>query len=311
MTKISENSQIIIALRIDVDFEVGLRKGVPRILDVLEKNFSKSSFFITMGPDSFGKNKKRINNKQYIKRIKNMNPLKIIFDFGFFYVIKNLLGFTRNVPAGKYGILKKIMMQNHDLGIHGFDHFWWAENVYNAGIDELLQDYSAARNKFEEITGKQPFFTGSPNWRTTHEFLEFLDKIGYKYLAEARGTEPCMVLKEDKVQTYNTIQIPITIPCLHEISDYLNSSRNNDIFDEFFNHLKPGINVWCIHDYYEGILKRNLFESIIGEISSRGIKIIRLSDVPDYYITSEIRKAELCVRELPGGRGGVSWLQIV
>ena len=310
MRKNNDTKQIIVALRVDVDFEVGLRKGVPRILDILEKNFSKSSFFITMGPDSFGKNKKRINSKQYIKRIKNMNPFKIFYYFGFFYVIKNLLGFSINVTTGNHGVLNKVMMQNHDLGIHGFDHFWWAENVYNAEIKELLHDYSTAVNKFEELTGKQPLFTGSPNWRTTHDFLEFLDKVGYKYLAEARGTEPCLVLKKDRVQTYNTIQIPITIPCLHEISDYLNSSQDNDIFAEFFDNLKPGVNVWCIHDYYEGLLKRKLFESIIDEISSRGIKIIPLSDVPSYYSPDQFKKAELSVRQLPGGRGEISWLEI-
>jgi undecaprenyl phosphate-alpha-L-ara4FN deformylase len=311
VTEISKTNQMVIALRVDVDFEVGLRKGVPRILKILEQNFSKSSFFITMGPDSFGKNKKRVKNKQYIKRIKNMNPLKILYYFGFFYVLRNLMGFSGNVPTRNLAILNKIMSQKHDLGIHGFDHFWWSENVYDAELESLIGDFSKAVNKFQELTGERPLYTGSPNWRTTHEFLEYLDKIGFEYLAEARGTEPCIVLKKGEYQTYNTIQIPITVPCLHEISDYLNSSRNRDIFNEFFNNLKPGINVWCIHDYYEGVLKKNLFESIIREIRSKGVQVIPLSEVLSYYRADEIKTAQLSKRKLPGGRGEISWLEIV
>ena len=118
-------------------------------------------------------------------------------------------------------------------------------------------------------------------------------------------------LKKGEYQTYNTIQIPITVPCLHEISDYLNSSRNRDIFNEFFNNLKPGINVWCIHDYYEGVLKKNLFESIIREIRSKGVQVIPLSEVLSYYRADEIKTAQLSKRKLPGGRGEISWLEIV
>ena len=56
-----------IALRIDVDTSMGLKKGVPRLLDILKKHRIAATFFIVMGPDSMGRHVSRFKKKGYLK----------------------------------------------------------------------------------------------------------------------------------------------------------------------------------------------------------------------------------------------------
>jgi undecaprenyl phosphate-alpha-L-ara4FN deformylase len=310
MRVVNDKLPIVIALRVDVDFEVGLRIGVPKIMNLLKKNSYDATFFINMGMDSFGKNTTRIRSSSYIKRIKNMNPIDILLKFGFIYVIKNILGIRKSVPRNNVNILNTVVAQEFELCLHGYDHFWWAENVFNSPDTKLIEDYKLGLNEFKKLLSMEPSSTGSPNWRTTHNFLDFLDNSNYHYLSETRGTNPCFVLKPDGVQIYKKIQIPITLPCLHEISDYLNTSNESKIINEFLSHLTSGLNVWCVHDYYEGVLRSSLFEKILIEIKRRDIPIIAMRDAFEQINVNSLQKARLIQKSLPGGRGKISWLEL-
>lgn len=301
-------SSSTIALRIDVDFEVGLRKGVPKILSLLETMRYGGSFFVTMGPDSFGRNKSRISQKGYIKRMKNMNPVKIFFFFGPIYVVKNLIGISKAVPDQNIHALKRIVQDGHDIGIHGYDHFWWSENVYRAKLSDLITDFNLAREKFKSLLGFYPKITGSPNWRTTNEFIKYLDKFDLNFFSEGRSSIPVTKLESTFDSDYSKHHISITLPCLHEISDYKDTSNDEVIFNEFFSQIKDGLNVWCIHDYYEGLIKFKLFKKILIECSNRNINVIPLSKI--YFREEEIKNSKLEKIRLAGGRGEISWLSI-
>ena len=297
----------VIALRIDVDFGIGLKKGVPEILSLLSKKNFHGSFFVAMGPDSFGKNKYRLHNKGYKRRLKNMNPLKIFTSFGPLYVLSRLFGVTRDVPSHGISLLKEIVQKNHDLGIHGYDHFWWAENVYTANLQDLKNDLEKAITAFVGLLGFKPSFTGSPNWRTTEDYLRHLEEFNFDFISEARAEKISAIVDKEKLTNYRTPHIPITLPCLHEIADYKDTSNEDIILNEFMLSIKSGLNVWCIHDYYEGILKRSLFERILNELSYRAIDVIKLSDID--ITNRRIGKSFLTTRQLPGGRGEISWLE--
>ena len=40
-----------LAIRVDVDTRVGLREGVPRLLDLFRRYSVHASFFVSFGPD--------------------------------------------------------------------------------------------------------------------------------------------------------------------------------------------------------------------------------------------------------------------
>ena len=58
----------IVGLRVDVDFEIGLTKGVPYLLKVLEEEDINATFYITFGPDGFKHHRNRINTPGYLKK---------------------------------------------------------------------------------------------------------------------------------------------------------------------------------------------------------------------------------------------------
>lgn len=67
----------IVAIRVDVDTSVGLKKGVPKLLEIFSRYDVPATFFVVMGPDTMGKHAKRFKKKNYFKRIRKVNPFKL------------------------------------------------------------------------------------------------------------------------------------------------------------------------------------------------------------------------------------------
>ena len=44
----------VLALKVDVDTEIGLRDGAPRLLELFERLGVRASWYVTMGPDRTG-----------------------------------------------------------------------------------------------------------------------------------------------------------------------------------------------------------------------------------------------------------------
>jgi len=88
-----------IGIRADIDFEIGITKGVPYLLDFFRQHDITASFFVTIGPDGFKHNKTRLKSSGYVKRVLSFNPFKIVSRFGFSYVVRQLLGLSGNVGA--------------------------------------------------------------------------------------------------------------------------------------------------------------------------------------------------------------------
>jgi hypothetical protein len=65
-------------------------------------------------------------------------------------------------------------------------------------------------------------------------------------------------------------------------------------------------NLWCIHDYYEGMLQRRLFVNVISRLADEGFAIKPLSSA--YASTEEFGplESELDLVHVPGGSGFVS-----
>ena len=109
-----------LAIRVDVDTQIGLREGVPRLLDLFSRYKLTASFFITFGPDHSGRALKRLLKPGFLLKMWRTNPLRL-------YGLRTILSGTLlpSVPVGEGSpeILKSITAEGHELGIHGYDQF--------------------------------------------------------------------------------------------------------------------------------------------------------------------------------------------
>jgi len=293
-----------IAIRCGVDFGIGLSRGVPFLLDLFDEKKVSATFFVTMGPDGFGKNIERAKEVGYWSRIKRMKFSSMLKGFGPKYICKQLFGIGGHVGADNPFVLKEIVNRGHELGIHGWDHFWWAENVWSSPLEQLLNDTLSAVNYFESYLSFRPKSSAAPNWRTSIEYLSAIDSFGFSYLADTRGKFPYFPSIEGKQA--RTLQVPFNLPCLHEIPGYLKGKSDDEIIEEFLKHLDSEFNIWCIHDYYEGILKRELFTQIIDKLEDMGYRLVTIQTLIESIDPKSFKISQIEKRVLPGGRGYVS-----
>jgi undecaprenyl phosphate-alpha-L-ara4FN deformylase len=226
-------------------------------------------------------------------------------NFGPHYAASILSGrFNESVGADHPRLLKAIKQAGHEIGLHGYDHFWWAENIWDASEERVRMDMERAIGVFRHTAGFEPSAWASPNWRCSVSSIKFVDDHPFAYGADCRGTEAFF----PKIDGYigRKIQIPITLPCLHEIRNYMSSADPKHIMKEFISRLKNGLNVWCIHDYYEGVLERKLFSGLIERLKSDGWTFTPLIELVNSINPKTVPVVEIERRSLPGGRGNVS-----
>jgi len=293
-----------IGLRCDVDFGIGLERGVPYLLDLFKKRNMRVTFYVTMGPDGFRAHTNRLGSASYRRRIRRMNPMRMINAFGPVYLARQALGIRGTVGLSHPEVLRRVVGEGHELGVHGFDHYWWAENVFEADRNALKEDMDRGLNALKKSTGHDASAWASPNWRCSASSLNLLDEYGFRYGADTRGRSPFVPVMTG--YSGRKPQLPISLPCLHEIADYKDTTDPTTIRDEFVSHLQPGYNVWCIHDYYEGVLRRETFESVLDAVIRDGWSLVPITTLaaevqPDTIATSRITRARM-----PGGRGEVS-----
>jgi undecaprenyl phosphate-alpha-L-ara4FN deformylase len=292
-----------IALRVDVDFGIGLARGVPFLLDAFRRRNLAVTFYVTMGPDGFRRHARRLGSASYRARIRRMRPWTMLRRFGPVYLARQAAGFHGEVGRSHPEVLRRAFAEGHELGVHGFDHYWWAEHVFDEDETALQRDMDSALCAFRDLTGHDPSAWASPNWRCSPASLRLVDRYGFAYGADTRGLAPFTPAIGG--ETFKTPQLPINLPCLHEIGDYLQVEDEAAIAREFFGRLRPGHNVWCIHDYYEGLLRRTLFERVLDGILDSGRKIVPMAalaaDLPRRLDVCEIVRGRI-----QGGRGEVS-----
>jgi undecaprenyl phosphate-alpha-L-ara4FN deformylase len=293
-----------IGLRCDVDFGIGLARGVPWLLDVLKRHGMRATFYVTMGPDGFRQHTNRLGSASYRKRIRRMNPLGMIKAFGPVYLARQALGIRGTVGLSHRDVLRRILDEGHEVGVHGFDHYWWAEHVYEADRRALKADMDRALEAFRHCTGRDAAAWASPNWRCSAASLALLDDFGFPYGADTRGRSPFVPVIEGYAGAKP--QLPISLPCLHEISDYHNTTSASEIRAEFVRHLAPGYNVWCIHDYYEGVLRREMFEEVMDALIRDGWSLTPIADLAAQLGAGDAKPARVRPARMPGGRGAVS-----
>lgn len=293
------NSKIIY-LRVDVDFSVGLKKGVPFLLDVFKKRGIEATFFVVMGPDTLWRHLFKMKSTNYRRRISSFNTVKLLFYFGP-AVLKSLLLHV-TVGRGNAKALQQIVLGGHELGIHGYDHAEWATGCYEFTQSETEFQMDKAISQFEEYFPSREWAWAAPNWKCNSHMLNYLDEHGIHYSSDLRGCSPFFPVLEGRRGSH--IQFPINLPCLHEMIQA--HVPKDKIFDVFSKCLDKSYNLFCIHDYYEGLMQRKLFVDLIDQLIERGYQFKSLKSAYENREYFKPKESEVSRITVPGGVMDVS-----
>jgi peptidoglycan/xylan/chitin deacetylase (PgdA/CDA1 family) len=293
-----------VGLRIDVDFAVGLRRGVPWLLDRLAERSLRATFFVVAGRNSSRRVLRRAVEPRYLGRLCRLGPIRIARRLGLPALRDE--GFLDSVEARR--ALDRIVGDGHELAAHGHDHAWWADEVWRAEPGRLIEEIDRARAVLERATGARGIAWGSPSWRTTDAVLEHLARSGVPYLAECWGREPFRTIAATG-EPIRVPHLPISLPSLEaEPSPGRNAAAAvGRVLDAVDRAKTPA--VLCAHDYFEGLLRRDLFVSVLDGLVARGARTLTLTDLAGQVAPGldDLPACRVVRAPAPGFHGFVSW----
>jgi len=251
-------------LRIDLESDKGI-KAVPRLLNLLKKYKIKASFYIPMGGES-----NILDLLRYRRRLKSAGERKIRV-FSLLDKIRMIL-LPKDFVKANEKILKNILEEGHELGLHGWKHREWTRGLEKININDRIVK---SKKKYIKIFKREPISFTSPGFNINDEVLEVLKKHRIKFISDFQGEKP---KKYGKIKN-----IPMTILGENKtpIIEYLISKGKND--EEILEYMKKQIKEkklisFYIHGMFEARFKLNLLEDIFKFIKNKKLNNKRIID---------------------------------
>ena len=154
-----------LALKIDVDTHRGLGQGVERLLDCLGRRGITASFYVSMGPDNSGKAIRRLFTRPgFAGKMLRSNALRL---YGIRTALSGTLLRAPQIARSFPGVLRRIVAEGHELGVHGYDHVYWHDRLLTL---EASQVGRSLRDIEEALLGS--IRGDGPNVLTVHAEVE-------------------------------------------------------------------------------------------------------------------------------------------
>lgn len=288
-----------IAIKIDVDTEIGTRVGVPNLLTVLKNQKIPATFYLSLGPDHTGRAIKRIFRKGFFKKCSRTN---VISTYGIRTLLNGVLLPGPHIGKKHAQLLRSIEEQGFDVGIHAYDHQKWQDGVMSMSQEKLTTEFKKAQDEFQRIFDKPAKTAAAPGWQANEKTLAIYDQANFAYASDCRGTSPFFPKIGDRI--YKTLQIPTTLPTLDELLGRPEFPLGK-LVDYYMSLLKPDTpNVLTIHSELEGMKYFTWFCSFLFALEKQNIQFIKLSKIAK---SKKFPAYELVQKEIEGRSGELAW----
>ncbi len=287
-----------LALKVDVDTFVGMRDGVPSLIETFRRRGISATFFISCGPDHSGRAIRRIFRKGFLTKMMRTNAPAM-------YGWKTLLyGTLLPGPeiARSFPELIRELDNEHEVGVHGYDHVYWQDRLHDLDQVEVDDEVSRGVRVLDEILGRRPTAFAAPGWQCTEASLTAIDRQRLAYHSDTRGRSPYLPLGSGGA--FATPEIPTTWPTLDEV--YGHYSTDAESLVHFYrDQIEPGLNVHTIHAEVEGMTHLHLFGEILDVLHGR-VEFVRLGQVARALRVDELPRCNVVDRSIEGRSGTVA-----
>jgi undecaprenyl phosphate-alpha-L-ara4FN deformylase len=295
-----------VALKIDVDTHQGLKLGVPRLAEFLERERIVASFFISMGPDNSGRAILRVfRNRGFIRKMMRTHAVGM---YGLRTVLSGTLLPARPIAMAFPEIVRGLRDRGFEVGVHGYDHVRWQDGIDRIGEDGIRAELDRGFETYRAIFGEAPSSFAAPGWRANAASMRLLDERGIVYHSDTRGRAPYRCAVDGRV--FSTPEIPTTLPTLDEVmgGEELRDAADPDAVARFYlgRMSAHSLNVHTIHAETEGSGQFESFAAAIRALKSRGAEFVRLDEIARGLDRARIPACEVIRATLPGRAGWVA-----
>ena len=264
-----------LGLKIDVDTLRGSREGVPRLLETLRARRAGATFLLSLGPDHTGRAIRRVFRRGFAGKVARTSVLE-------HYGLKTLLYGTL-LPGPDIGRrcaaeLRAARDAGFEVGVHCWDHVRWQDGVAGADADWTCRELDAACARFREIFGEDARTHGAAGWQTNAHALRYLDRHGFAYASDTRGSGPFLPAMDG--EAFACPQWPTTLPTLDEVVG-VDGRTPQDAVREILAltaTARPA-QVFTAHAELEGGKLLPAFEALLDGWSRQGHEVVALREL--------------------------------
>lgn len=261
----------LVALKVDVDTKIGMVEGVPRLMAILRRFGLKASFYLSVGPDHSGRALKRLFRPGFLRKQLNSGaavaygPVTMLYGL----VLPGPI-IARQAPE-LFGLL---LAQGHEVGLHAWDHVHWHDRVRGLSFEATKRQFDLGRELFTQTAGFAPMSFAAPGWQVTTQALQIMAQAGVTHTSCARGGRPFRPLGPDG--PLPLVELPSTMPTMDEVLG-LGLAGPDDIGRWLAEQVRDDeLNVFTLHAEVEGRALAGAFEEMLGALTARGARFVRL-----------------------------------
>lgn len=261
-------------LRVDVCHLTALSDGVPPILELFERLGVRATFFVALGPDNAGRGgMRRIFQPGFLRKMWKTRAWKM---YGWKTITSGWFGPPKLISAAGAPALRALRSSSQEVGLHGWDHAAWQDDIEKWTAAELFEQTSNSALTFEQLFGRKPISTAAPGWRMTPRLLRMHDAYGFEYASDCRGVSPFLPVVDGR--TFRTIQVPLTLPTLDE---WLAMGQPvSSFFPEIIRRISSlPFSVLAVHPEAEGRLYLREFSDFLKRAQAEGLSPAPLSEM--------------------------------
>jgi undecaprenyl phosphate-alpha-L-ara4FN deformylase len=291
---------ISVALKVDVDTYEGIAVGLPRLLGLLGRRQRPVSVYVAMGPDNSGRAVRRFfTQRGFASKMLRSRALRL---YGVRTALSGTLLPSRAIARSFPEVLRRVVREGHELGVHGYDHVYWHDYATSLPESDIRAEIERAIIVFREIIGTVPEGFAAPGWQCSAASLTCLDRGPFVYHSSTRGTHPYrprIAGVEGRLP-----EIPTTLPTLDELLG--RGLTRDEALDLVWGSFREGeVNVLTVHAEVEGGSYLDVFAGLLDRLPPTTC-FMRLVDVARTLDIARLPVLEVRQATRPGRAGTVS-----
>jgi len=248
-------------LRIDVDTLRGTCRGVPGLLEILEQEGLRASFFFSVGPDNMGRHLWRLFKPAFLLKMLRTRATSL---YGWDILFKGTFWPGPLIGRRCRTIIHRTAATGHEIGLHAWDHHGWQSHCERWNEKEFGESISRGYATMVKVLESPPVAFAAPAWRITETGLTALSRFPFSYVSNCRGERIFRPHLSDSKSPELHLEIPTTLPTYDEVVGKKCTPETwNDYLLNCFR--QDGLNVLTIHAEVEGICARERFRDFLKQ----------------------------------------------
>ena len=273
-----------ICFRFDIDTSACITKGVPNLLKLFKEHDARGTFFVSMGT-SFNRSlflKDRIESVLFKRRRHEQGVFSMLYKLGWRESLKAAL-FNPAIGSVQGSILKKVIADGHELGLHGGkNHALWEKNTKKWKTAKTTAEIQYGLDNFKRLELPQPVSFASPCWQSPQGLDIILLNKGFSILADTYSAHG-----QPYKDPSGLIQCPVNLVAKQPSVGFIENLRalgysSKEILFEFEKQLNSGADSYKMvfdHPFYAGVKELEIISKMLEICIKKGYRIESLKNI--------------------------------